>query len=458
MQLVDTHCHLDMKDYREDIDDVVARASESGVVRIIVPGISYESSKRAIELSERFDNVYSGVGIHPHEADKAEGRWFEDLLSLAGSSVKVVAIGETGLDNYRGISSMDKQRPLFEGSIRLARAKQLPLIIHSRNADKEILEILREESKGGVKGVIHCFSGDESFLRGILDLGLYISFAGNVTFQKAGTLRDIAKKVPPEKLLLETDGPYMAPEPERGKRSEPSHVRYLVELYKDIYGLTAGDIARITTHNANQLFGLGLGESSKIAYSIRNSLYLNITYRCTNSCTFCARDSSKYVKGHDLDIKKEPLEGEILNAMGDVSGYDEIVFCGLGEPTLRMDVVKGIGTYLRNKGKKVRLNTNGEGDLINNRDIAPLLKECVDSVSVSLNAPDAELYDDICKPVYGKQAYNSVILFIRRCKENGIKVEVTCLDLIGEENVRKCREIAAQMGVLFRLRKYNEVG
>ncbi len=455
MRLVDTHCHLDFPDYEEDLEEVLTNAKDSGVERIIIPGTTVESSRKAVELATKYSEIFAAIGIHPHEADEITDSTIQDLRTIGVTFKKIVAVGEVGLDYYKGYSSKENQKKLLERSLTLARELDLPVIFHNREAGDDFVEIIKRFRP---RGVMHCFSGSEKLLVEVLDLGLYISFAGNITFEKAEDLRNLARLVPVERLLLETDGPFLTPEPLRGKRNEPCNVKYLLDLYTEMYKLSAEDIARITSHNANQLFGLGLQEEPKTAYAIRNSMYLNITNRCTNRCTFCTRDRSNFVKGHNLKLSKEPTAEEVMHDMGDISGYDEIVFCGFGEPTMRLDVIKKIASYAKTKNKKVRLTTNGEGDLINDRIIAPELKGLIDSLSISINAADAETYDRYCRSEYGKAAYGAILNFIKNCREEDIEVEVTCLDVLNKENIEACRRIAKEYGAIFRQRYLNVVG
>ena len=453
--IIDTHCHLDFKDFDADRDDVLERARDAGVGRIINVGSSLEGSRRSVELSGKYDMVYASVGIHPHEAASVDGIAFDEIKKLAGNK-KVVAIGEVGLDYYRNLSPKEAQISAFKKFIALAQELGLPLIIHSRDADEDVINILKN-SRQPIKGVIHCFSGDEKFLKSCLDLGLYISFTCNLTFKKADKLREVARKVPPERLFLETDAPYLAPEGMRGKRNDPSNLRFLVEEWSRLLGLSKEDIVRITTHNANKFFILSLEEARKIAYPIRDSLYLNITNACTNACDFCVRSQTSFVKGHNLKLDKDPSVDEILDAAGDVSKYKEVVFCGYGEPTSRLDILKGVAKELKDRGAVIRLVTNGHGDLINKRRIISELKGLVDKASVSLNTDTEEKYIDACKPEFGPGTYQRIMDFIKDCVANGIDTEVTCLDIEGVD-IKKCERMAGDMGARFRLRRIGVVG
>lgn len=251
--LIDTHCHLDFKNFDEDRSKVIVRSKEQGIEFIINVGSSMEGTKRSLELAEDHEFIYAAAGIHPHDADHAGD---EDLESFRRffESKKIVAIGEIGLDYYKNISSKENQKKLFIKLLREARERDLPVIIHDRDAHKDILTILKQEMGTSIKGVMHCFSGDEALLGECLGLGMHVSFTCNLTFKNAGRLRDIARLVPIERLLLETDAPFLAPQKFRGKRNEPMYVKYLAEEIANIKGLDFKEVARITTENAKRLF------------------------------------------------------------------------------------------------------------------------------------------------------------------------------------------------------------
>ena len=325
--LIDTHCHLDFKDFDTDRDAVLERAAKAGVAKMINIGSSIEGARRSVELSGRYDGVYAALGVHPHEAASVTDAVIDEFKSLAGNG-KVVAIGEVGLDYYRNLSPKEAQVSAFRRFIHLASDLDLPLVLHGRQADRDMLDMLMREKSGDIAGVMHCFSGDADFLKECLDLGLYVSFTCSLTFKNARALREVAARMPVERLLLETDAPFLAPQAFRGRRNEPSHIVSLVEEWSRILGLSREDIARITTHNANRLFKLGIPERSSVAYEIRDSLYLNITNRCTNACDFCIRGKTRFVKGHNLRLDAEPSAEEIIRAAGDTGKYKEVVFCG----------------------------------------------------------------------------------------------------------------------------------
>lgn len=458
MRLVDTHCHLDLPDFENDLDDVIERAGNSGVERIIVPGIDIPGSRKAVEIAAKYPGVFAAVGIHPHGAEKVSADDMEQLRAMVTGGERIVAVGEIGLDNYRKYSDFQKQKDLFSECIELAREMDMPVIVHCRQAEKDVLEILKSRKSEFLKGVVHCFSGGADFLKEILELGFFVSFAGSITYPGAAEQRKVACMVPPDKLLLETDSPYMSPQPKRGRRNEPAFIQYLALAYSDMFGISGDEIAENTSRNADALFRLALTGRGAITYKIRDSLYVNLTHRCTNRCGFCARDVSDHVRGHNLRLGREPDAREIISDIGDPTRYDEIVFCGFGEPTLRAGVIKKVAAYVKDNGGRVRLTTNGEGDLICGRSLPSELKGLVDRVSISLNAPDARTHDRICRPVFGESAFEAVLLFIKECRREGIDVEVTCLDFIGEDAVKACRKIAEDNGARFRLRYLDVVG
>lgn len=460
MTLIDTHCHLDFKDFDQNRDAVLDRAVNAGVRKIINVGSSLEGSRRAVEMSERYDMVYATVGVHPHDAASVNDAVIGELKALSKEK-KVVAVGEVGLDYYRNLSPKEAQVSAFRKFINLAVDTGLPLIVHTRDADTDIIDILNEGSRGcALRGVVHCFSGDETFLDKCLGLGFHISFTCKLTLKTQDEMRRIAALVPVEKLLLETDAPYLLPAALKNKKipNEPANLTYLVEELSRVLKLSEEDVGRITTHNANKLFGLGMEEPARIAYEIRDSLYLNITNRCTSECVFCIRNKAgEFVKGHNLWLDKEPAVEDLLSAVGDPKRYKEIVFCGYGEPTLRLDAVIAVASGLKKRGAKVRLVTNGHGDLINGPGTARKLAGLVDRVSVSLNADNGELYEKICKPKFGLDSYKAVQDFIKDCVAIGIEAEVTCLDFPGVD-LKKCEDITKSLGGRFRLRRLGVVG
>jgi TatD DNase family protein len=450
--MIDTHCHLDMFD--TDRDEVIRRSKDAGIEAIITIGSDVRSNLTNIAISEHYDPVYASVGIHPHDAKSFTDEVYEKILEWAQMK-KVIAIGETGLDYHYDHSPRDIQREVFKKHITLAQVTELPLIIHSREAKTDTLEILRDS--GTCKGVMHCFSGDSDMAEKVMEMGFSLSLAGPVTFRNAKRLQEIAAAIPDDYLLLETDAPYLSPEPVRGKRNEPSYIMHTVKRVAELRGVSTDDIKRITTLNARRLFSIGeIPPRGEIAYKIRDSLYLNLTNRCTNKCSFCVKFHTDYVKGHNLRLSDEPTEEDLKKAIGDPSQYHEIVFCGYGEPLLRLDTVKAIATWIKEKGGSVRINTNGHGNMIHRKNILPELRGIVDSLSISLDAHDEETYNRICAPSF-KNAFPEVISFIKEAKLHIPRIQATVVDMEGVD-IEKCRKIADELGIPLRVRKLDTVG
>ena len=455
---IDTHAHLEMEQFDADRHEVIARAAATGVSTILDVGSSLEGSRKAVELARQYEFIHASVGIHPHESEKIEIRHMEELRELARMP-KVVAIGETGLDYFKNLSPMETQQDLFRRHIQLAKDIGKPLIVHCRDAWEDVFSILKEEKIGPAGGIFHCFSGDKEKALRCVDIGFYVSFAGPLTYPKSGQLREAAKVVPSHRLFMETDAPYLAPRSHRGKRNEPAFVEETAKALAEIKGIHLEDLFRIMKHNLADLFGINSpGEMSTAVYQIRNSLYVNVTARCTNACDFCHRETIPVVAGHNLKLEKDPIEAEVISKIGDPALYDAVVFCGYGEPMLRLDFIKTVAKWIKERGGKVRINTNGQGNLIHGRDILPELKGLVDIFSISLNAENAEIYNRLCRSEFGETAYDAVKDFIRAAAGTFPEVVATVVR-VPEVNVQKCEEIAVkELGAKFRVREFNVVG
>jgi len=246
--LFDSHCHLTDERLVTEVDQVISRAREAGVTRMVTIGADPDEFEPVIALAHRFDEVYAAIGIHPHLADRADQGFFARITDLAGDS-RVVAIGETGLDYYYDNAPRAAQRKSFDRHIALAAELGLPLIVHSRSADDDTAAALRDAADAGVIGVLHCFAGDTGLFDTALETGWYISFAGIVTFRNYSGA-DLVRATPADRLLVETDSPYLAPVPMRGKRNEPAFVRHTAEAIAAIRGDTFESVAALTTFNA----------------------------------------------------------------------------------------------------------------------------------------------------------------------------------------------------------------
>jgi TatD DNase family protein len=252
--LVDSHCHLDFNDYSGELDDVVARAGDAGVATMVTISTRLTTFEGVRAVAERYPNVWCSVGVHPHQAGEEGVDTPDRLMELAENS-RVVGIGESGLDYYYDRSPRDRQEANFRAHIAAARKTGLPLIVHARDADEDCAAILAEEmEKGAFTGVMHCFSSGRGLAEAALDLGMYISFSGILTFKNAADLRDIARDVPGDRILVETDAPFLAPIPNRGKRNEPAFVAHTAAVLADVRGVSETDIQAQTTENFFRLF------------------------------------------------------------------------------------------------------------------------------------------------------------------------------------------------------------
>jgi TatD DNase family protein len=448
--LTDTHVHLDLKAYRKDRREVISRALDAGVGYMINVGFDLKTSLASVALATEHDFIRASVGLHPHGASEANDALFGDLAELAAND-RVVAIGETGLDYYRDLSPREDQQRSFRRHIRLARDLDLPLIVHNRDALEDVMSILEDEGRGEVRGVMHCFPGDVEYAERVVGIGFHVGIGGPVTYSARGRLARVAEAVPLNRLLLETDAPWLTPEPHRKGRNEPAYVALVTERIAEIRGISVDDLARATTGNSTRLFGFPAADAPSIAYEMWGSLYLNITNRCTNDCSFCIRNITDTLWGYNLKLATEPTVDEIKRAIGDPGRYREVVFCGYGEPTVRLDVVLEIGRWLREQGARVRLDTNGQGSLIWNRNVVPELAGAIDAVSVSLNAGDAETYDRVCRSRFGSGAYEHVVAFVRESLKAGMETSVSVVD-VPEIDVDAARRVAGELGVPLRVR------
>lgn len=250
--LFDSHAHLDDEKFDEDREQVIARIFESGVAGFVNVGACMASSARSVTLATQYEKIYAAVGIHPHDAENALEKDYEQLATWS-KLPKVVGIGEIGLDYYYDLSPRDVQRKVFIRQIDVARQMNMPIIIHDRDAHADILDVIKKEAKG-VRGILHCFSGSLEMAKEIIKLGFYISIAGPVTFKNAAKLPEIVANVPLERLLIETDSPYLTPHPHRGKRNEPTYVRLVAEQVASLRGMELSALAEATYNNAKDIF------------------------------------------------------------------------------------------------------------------------------------------------------------------------------------------------------------
>lgn len=452
---IDTHAHLFYPNFKDDLNDVLKRAKEKGIDNILIPATDIATSKEVIGLTGKYDFIYGAVGVHPHDSENWDKSWINKLKELAAHN-KIKAIGEIGLDYYYDFSPVEKQKEAFRDQIELAIELNLPIVVHTRESDDDIYEIIKSYKDTDLKAQFHCFSGDKEKAKRLLDRGHYISFTGNITFKKADELREVVKYIPLNKLMIETDSPFLTPVPHRGKRNEPAYVKLVGEQIAEIHNISLEDVGRVTSYNAFKFFGIGEMPKVSYTYQLNGNLYVNITNRCNADCYFCEREDEAVLKGYNLSMKKseEPGAEKYIQEIGDPKNYNEIIFCGYGEPTIRWEVVKKISKYVKENDGVTRLNTDGHGNVINKKDITPEMEGIIDTVSVSLNSADPEQYSQIMG--IDKKMFFEMKDFVEKVKQfvKNVVLTIVTVDNIDIEKARKFTE--DELGVTFRERPYFE--
>lgn len=465
---VDSHAHITSEQFDNDRDETIQRAIDAGVGFIVNPGTDLEDSRRAVALAEKHPQLYACVGFHPHDAKKANDGALHEIEELS-KHPKVVAIGEIGLDFHYDFSPRDVQESVFKTQIEIAQRRNLPIVIHTRESNDETIRIVERAlaSDSGwrsqqatphsrypaPKGVFHCFSGDPALAWRVINMGFYVSLPGIVTFKNAGLAAEVAEGVSAEHLLLETDSPYLAPVPHRGKRNEPANIPLIAGKIASLQHLSAADIARATNYSVYKLFGIGEPGKPQITYTLKNSLYVNLTIRCNADCVFCDRKGEAVIKGANLRIEQEPTTEEVILDIGDPTRYEEIVFCGFGEPTIRLQELKEVAMWVKSKGGKTRLNTDGHGNIINKRNIIPELVGLIDAISISLNSTDPKQYGDLMR-LDGSRFFPAMIEFAEDAVRMIPRVIMTVVDLNDVDKEKARMLVEDEIGATFYTRPY----
>lgn len=451
--LIDSHVHLQDKKFTRDLDRVLERAEDAGVERMICVADRVESSRSAIAISRQHPRLRATVGVHPHYDAQFTAKTMLELEALARDPT-VVAVGEIGLDYHYPNFNAQRQIDCFVAQAHLAVRRKLPLVIHCRDAYDDLLRVIRADERIPRQGVLHCYSGDYDQARGFLDEGYYLGVGGAVTYPNADVLRDVVRRVGLERIVSETDGPYLPPQSKRGRRNEPSYMKHVIKTLADLTDLSYQDAARITKANAIKLFNLPGRLDPQAVYSIRNTLYVGVTNRCPNECYFCERLHDYIVMGHFLKLDHEPSADEIIERIESPTQYREIVLSGLGEPTLRWDVCLELARRLKDLGARVRLNTSGLGSLHNGRDIAAEMAGRFDAVAINMVAHNEAVYNQIAKPGEPERAWDAMIEFARSCKQTVPEVMMTIV-AVPEVDVEECRRLAEDvLQVRLRVREW----
>jgi TatD DNase family protein len=450
---IDTHAHLFYPNFNGGLDEVISEAKQNSVDYILVPATDLKTAEQVIKLTQKYEMIYGAVGVHPHDTKDWDSSLINEIEKLVKNK-KIVAIGEIGLDYYYDFSPKEKQIEAFKAQIDLALKLDLPVIIHNRDSDEDMMNIIRSYCGSGLKGQFHCFNGSLKDAIELVGMNFMISFTGNITYKKADNLRQIVQHIPPENLLLETDSPFMTPVPHRGKRNEPSYIKFVAEKIAELHKLRVEDVARITSFNAFRIFGIGNKPETAFTYKLGDSLYINVTNRCNAHCVFCQRKEKPFIRGYNLGMERseEPSADVYIKEIGNPKEYSEIVFCGYGEPTIRWDVVKAVAKYVKDNGGRTRLNTNGHGNIINKKNITPEMKGLIDVVSISLNTFNPKQYSELVG--VETSYFDEMIDFAKKSKPFVKKVVMTIVS-IDEVDIERARKITEEeIGAEFRVREY----
>jgi len=414
----------------------------------MVPGISLESSLNAASLSETRTGVYAAAGIHPNEFNPDSPGDYDGIPEIL-LRPRVIAVGETGLDLYRDRVSVKMQIELFEQHIRLAEAFGLTLIVHSRSAEKEVLDVLGDDV--AVPVIMHCFTGPDYIAREAADRGYYIGLAGPLTFRKNLRLRELVGSLRTDRILIETDAPYLSPEPFRGRRNEPSNIKYIADAISEIWDRDLSVTAGILMKNSLKALQLGPVRRTDLVYQLYGNIYMNITGRCTNRCRFCIKERTDGIGGYYLAHHGEPPEGRLESIIGTLSPSmgKELVFCGYGEPTIRPELLLKLAESASDRGFAVRLNTNGTClTWLSPEQTIELLKP-FDAVSISLNASCREEYNSICRPAE-ENTWDRLMEFIELARRvTSVRLTAVRFPGVPMESVEK---LAKNLNLPFRIR------
>ena len=449
----DSHCHLHFKHFEEDLSDVIEDSRKAGISHIMIPSIDVETAEISADIAERC-NLYSAAAFHPEhlpEENNEESEWL--ALKRILLRPRTVAVGETGLDYHHKTFSPEKQKRWFQRHIEFAEATGYPLIVHSRGAEEEVLKQLPESLS--IPVILHCWGGDSSLTENAVSREFYIGVDGPLTYKKNRKLRDLIRQIPREKLLVETDSPFLPPEPFRGKRNEPAFCRSVVIQIRELWdaGLSIEKTAYILWENAMRAYRLHPdNRRADLVYSYGDSLYVNLTARCQNSCSFCIRKSVDGLGGYNLKHLQDPPEKLVLSTIEafPIEEFKELVFCGFGEPTLRSDLLVRCAEAARARGVETRLNTNGLcTSYLDNQQVTTLL-QCFDSVSISLNASGAREYNRI-SPSTVPDSWEHLMKFIKLAKRTGINSQASAVRNSGAD-LQRVEALAKRLQMPLRIR------
>lgn len=447
----DTHCHLSYSGLEERSGEVVRRAAGAGVRGILTLGTDTASSARCLQLARELPGVHAAAGVHPNETPELDvDRCMREVARMA-LQPQTIAVGETGLDLHHRRAPLELQSAWLQRHAELAFGLNLPLVVHSRSAEAECLELLPESPRFPV--VMHCYTGPDGEAIRAAERGYWIGFAGPLTFKSNSRLRSLAARLPSDRIVVETDAPFLAPEPVRGGPSEPAMVVHTAKAAAEAMGLEGPRGMERLWSNSTALLGLEEHARTDLLYVLGANLYVNLTGQCDNDCRFCVRKRSAGLGGYHLRHHgRVPEEDRLEKAMELVEPGDfaEVVFCGYGEPTMRPELLRRLAASARTRGGRTRLNTNGLAGGRLSSDALRRMLAPFDSVSVSLNASTPEQYARICRPSR-PGAWKRLMDFLSLLREMDADATLTAVAGSGAD-LRACAALAGRLGFPFRRR------
>ncbi len=455
--LFDTHAHLDDERFDEDRDEVIERARSVGVQRILTVDSEPHRVGVSSALAAAYPGIYAASGLHPHEAAKVDDEALEAVWKQVSETPRVQAVGEIGLDYYYMHSPRDRQIRVFREMLHLALEAQRPVVVHVRDAHEDAIRILSETDMGRVGGVIHCFSGGPDEAQAYLDMGLHISISGVVTYKKAEVLREVAASLPGDRLLVETDSPYLGPGDRRGRRCEPAYVAFTAERLAELREVPPQTLARRTRENGLSLFGIRpvVQAVGPLLHRDGDRLYVRVTgqSRLGGPCRDMAPwglDSPGFDQGRTIGLAREPLLADLLEAIEDISlaGVGQVILTG-GEPTLRWEFLERLVESLRRRGAtRIGLETDGLSGLAGQNRILDRIPDLFDELSVCLPAADGTTYAKLCPGPFARRGFDEALVVLRRMRKQGLTLRIVC-PRDARAQVPACRRLASREGVLF---------
>jgi TatD DNase family protein len=419
--MIDSHCHLNLRHFEDDLEGVIANAVSDGIVAFMNIGYDRQSLRETLELVERFPFVFAAAGIHPHDASALDDA-FEADVRHALDHPRVVAVGEIGLDFYRDLTPRDVQQDVFRRMIRLAREKNKPIVIHCRDAFDEVLETLASEGTG-YRGIFHAFSGSVDDANRCFELGFHVGIGGVVTYRNA-RLSETVAALPLERIVLETDSPYLTPHPWRGKRNEPSFVAHVARVVARAKDLPLADVARATTENYLAAMGLSPTALPRPVYRIEDTAYIQAVS----------------AEPGDLDTIPE-------------AGIQEAVLTGLADPLHHFDHTLHLAGRARERNWRVRVNTGGLANQVAGHDITPEIADAVDEIVVVLFGATLDAHNRLAYPALNSEEWEMMRDFIRCASAAGIDTVCEFIATPGFEP-EPCRKFAHDLGAKYDIRMY----